>query len=99
MLEATLRSLGLDTGRVGTPQWDPLSDVIMPGARVVLKPKFVPSKNFHQVMRRELLSCSSTHGSVRPIIDYALCAAGPRAQSAWSMRSSSAGTSPRCCAT
>jgi hypothetical protein len=39
----------------------------------------VASKNFHQVMNGEFLSASSTHGSVlRPIIDYALRAAGPR---------------------
>src|SRR5207244_3290410 len=44
-----------------------------------LKPNFVASKNFHQVMAGELLACSSTHGSVlRPLLDYALRAAGPR---------------------
>ncbi len=79
MVESALRSLGLDRGRVGTPEWNPLGDVIAPGDRVVIKPNFVASKNFHQVIKGEMLACSSTHGSVlRPIIDYALRAAGPR---------------------
>jgi uncharacterized protein (DUF362 family) len=79
MVEVALRNLGLDQGRVGTPEWNPLGDVIAPGDRVVIKPNFVASKNFHQVMRGERLACSSTHGSVlRPIVDYALRAAGPR---------------------
>src|SRR3954468_4419459 len=79
MVEAALRNLGLDHGRVGTPDWNPLGEVIAPGDRVVIKPNFVASKNFHQVMQGELLACSSTHGSVlRPIIDYALRAAAPR---------------------
>jgi uncharacterized protein (DUF362 family) len=79
MVEAALRALGLDHGRAGTPEWNPLGAVIAPGDRVVIKPNFVASKNFHQVMQGELLACSSTHGSVlRPLIDYALRAAGPR---------------------
>jgi uncharacterized protein (DUF362 family) len=79
MVEATFRGLGLDAGRAGTPEWNPLGDLIAPGDRVVVKPNFVTSKNFQEHLRGERLACSSTHGSVlRPIVDYALRAAGPQ---------------------
>ena len=46
---------------------------------MLIKPNFVTSKNFEEHLRGEKLACSSTHGSVlRPILDYALRAAGPR---------------------
>ncbi|MBL9004937.1 MAG: DUF362 domain-containing protein [Myxococcales bacterium] len=79
MVEAAFSRLGLDGGRAGTAAWNPLSDVIQPGDRVVIKPNFVTNQNFHTRLTGEHLSCSSTHASVlRPIIDYALRAAGPR---------------------
>src|SRR4051812_44388179 len=79
MVEAALRGLGLDAARAGTPDWNPLADLIEPGDRVLIKPNFVTSKNFEEHLRGEKLACSSTHGSVlRPIIDYALRATGPR---------------------
>ena len=79
MVEASLRALGLDHGRVGTPEWNPLGAVIAPGDRGGVKPNLVCSTNLPQVMQGALLACSSTHGSVlRPLIDYALRAAGPR---------------------
>lgn len=77
MVEAALRGLGLDAARAGTPDWNPLGDLIAPGDRVLIKPNFVTSKNFEEHLRGEKLACSSTHGSVlRPILDYALRAAG-----------------------
>ena len=79
MVEAALRGLGLDAARAGTPDWNPLGDLIQPGDRVLIKPNFVTSKNFEEHLRGEKLACSSTHGSVlRPLLDYALRAAGPR---------------------
>ena len=80
-VEAALRDLGLDRARSGTPDWNPLGDLIAPGDRVVLKPNFVASKNFHQPLVGDKLLCSSTPGSVlRPLIDYALRATGPTGQ-------------------
>ena len=79
MVEAALAGLGLDSARTGTPSWNPLGDLIQPGDRVLIKPNFVTSKNFEEHLRGERLACSSTHGSVlRPLLDYALRAAGPR---------------------
>jgi uncharacterized protein (DUF362 family) len=78
MVEAALAGLGCDGARVGTPDWNPLGDLIAPGDRVLIKPNFVTSKNFEEHLRGERLACSSTHGSVlRPLLDYALRAAGP----------------------
>ncbi|MDI7266637.1 MAG: DUF362 domain-containing protein [Myxococcota bacterium] len=79
MVETALRTIGLDRARAGTPEWNPLGDLVARGDRVVVKPNFVASRNFHERLRGEGLACSSTHGSVlRPILDYALRAAGPR---------------------
>ena len=70
MVETCLRLLGLDAARAGTPDWNPLGDLAAPGERVVIKPNFVTSKNFHEHLRGAKLACSSTHASVlRPIID------------------------------
>ena len=80
-VEAMFKDLGLDRGRVGTPEWNPLGDLIAPGDRVVVKPNLVSSKNMHQKITGEKLQASSTHGSLlRPLLDYALKAAGPRGQ-------------------
>jgi uncharacterized protein (DUF362 family) len=78
-IETLFRELGLDRGRAGTPDWNPLGDLISPGDRVVIKPNLVSSKNLHQKISGRALQASSTHGSLlRPILDYALRAAGPR---------------------
>ena len=53
--------------------------VIAPGNRVIIKPNLVSSKNMHGKITGLKLAASSTHGSLlRPILDYALRAAGPR---------------------
>jgi uncharacterized protein (DUF362 family) len=79
--EALFVALGLDAARAGTPAWNPLGDLIAPGDRVVVKPNLVSSKNLHEKIEGQKLSASSTHGSLlRPILDYALRAAGPRGQ-------------------
>ncbi len=78
-VEAVFRQLGFDLARAGTPDWNPLSELIQPGDRVVIKPNFVTNKNFHERLSGDYLACSSTPAAVlRPIIDYALRAAGPR---------------------
>ncbi|AUX26501.1 hypothetical protein SOCEGT47_070700 [Sorangium cellulosum] len=78
-VEALFRRLGLDAGRAGTPAWNPLGDLIAPGDRVIIKPNLVSSRNLHQKITGERLAASSTHGSLlRPVLDYALRAAGPR---------------------
>ncbi len=66
------RLLGLDAERFGTPQWNPLGEVIKPGDTVVLKPNFV--RNFRESSPDDA-DCLITHGSViRAILDYALIA-------------------------
>lgn len=78
-VEVLFRDLGLDAARAGTPAWNPLGDLISPGDRVIIKPNLVSSRNLHQKITGELLEASSTHGSLlRPILDHALRAAGPR---------------------
>jgi uncharacterized protein (DUF362 family) len=78
-VEALFGSLGLDHGRSGTADWNPLGDLIAPGDRVIVKPNFVSSKNLNEKITGERLEASSTHGSLlRPVLEYALRAVGPR---------------------
>jgi uncharacterized protein (DUF362 family) len=78
-VEATFRALGLDRARAGTPEWNPLGDLVESGDHVIVKPNLVSSKNLHEKITGNKLAASSTHGSLlRPILDYALRAAGPR---------------------
>jgi uncharacterized protein (DUF362 family) len=65
----TLRDLGLDAARFGTPDWNPIGDLVEPGARIVIKPNWV----LHANEGKGGLDCLYTHPSVlRPLIDYAL---------------------------
>ena len=77
-VEALFASLGLDRARSGSPEWNPLADVIARGDRVIVKPNLVSSKNLNEKIVGEKLEASSTHGSLlRPIVEYALKATGP----------------------
>jgi uncharacterized protein (DUF362 family) len=62
-----LRQMKLDLDNYGTPQWNPLGEIVKPGDRVVIKPNFV--RHYHRL--GQPLECVITHASVlRPIMDY-----------------------------
>jgi uncharacterized protein (DUF362 family) len=62
-----LRQLRLDDEKYGTPEWNPLGELVKPGNSVVLKPNFV--RHHHRLGKS--LDCVITHGSVlRAIMDY-----------------------------
>ncbi len=68
----SLRLLGLDEARFGTPEWNPLGGLIKPGDTVVLKPNLV--REFHESDRRHD-GVLTTHGSIiRAAADYAFIA-------------------------
>jgi uncharacterized protein (DUF362 family) len=57
----------------GTPEWNPLSAVIQPGDRVLIKPNLVDDSAWQQGQ--------ITHPAfLRPILDYAVKACGPEGQ-------------------
>ena len=63
-----LHALGLDTAHFGTPQWNPLGELVRPGHTVVLKPNFVISEHPDG---QPGIEAAVVHGSVlRPLIDY-----------------------------
>ena len=67
-----LRLLGLDAGRFGTAQWNPLGHVVRPGDTVVLKPNFV--RDFRESSADDG-DCLITHGAIlRAVADYAYIA-------------------------
>ncbi|MCD6304037.1 MAG: DUF362 domain-containing protein [Planctomycetes bacterium] len=70
----SLRLLGLDAGRFGRADWNPLGEFIRPGQTVVLKPNFV--RHFRQSHAGDG-DCLITHGAViRAVLDYAYIALG-----------------------
>lgn len=61
----------LDIENYGTPEWNPLGELIHPGDNVVIKPNFV--RHHHRLGKP--VESVITHGSVlRPILDYAYIA-------------------------
>jgi len=71
LLRELLRDLGYDSARFGTPQWNPLRQLIKPGDTVVLKPNFVLSRNDSG---QGLFACVTHPSILRALIDYAFLA-------------------------
>ena len=70
-----LQHLGYDAQNYGTPRWNPLSDLVAPGAVVVLKPNFV--LHYNEDPDGSIDSVCTHPAVLRPLIDYALKAVGP----------------------
>jgi len=69
MVRQILADLGLDNKNFGTPKWNPLSHIIKPGQRVLLKPNWVIHEN--QRYPSENLDELVTHSSIiRAVIEY-----------------------------
>jgi uncharacterized protein (DUF362 family) len=66
---------GLDNARYGSPEWNPLAELVMPGSRVFVLCNFVQHRRPNESTEDFLGKC--THGSVvRAIVDYLLIAVG-----------------------
>jgi uncharacterized protein (DUF362 family) len=71
------RQAGLDQAHFDKPEWNPLGAYIRPGSRVFVLCNFVYHRRPGESLRSFQAKC--VHGSVlRPILEYALIAAGPR---------------------
>ncbi len=67
-----LHSLGLDDAHYGTPEWNPLGELIHPGDKVVLKPNLIGHSHRYDFNQWEQVI---THGSImRAVADYVLIA-------------------------
>ncbi len=78
-VRAALHGLGLDAGRFGTPDWNPIGELVAPGKRIVLKPNLIRHWNpAEEHGRVGSIDSVITHGTViRAVADYAMIAAGP----------------------
>jgi len=77
-VRAALYGLGLDAGRFGTPDWNPIGELVAPGKRIVLKPNLIRHWNPAEDGRGGSVDSVITHGAViRAVADYAMIAAGP----------------------
>lgn len=69
MVRSVLSDLGLDRARYGTDQWNPLGDLVRPGARILIKPNWV----LHHNAESGDLSCLVTHPSIlRAVLDFVM---------------------------
>ncbi len=67
MVRRVLLEMGLDAGRFGTPQWNPLGDLVKPGGKVVVKPNWV----LHRNLGEGGMDCMITHPTVlRAVLEY-----------------------------
>lgn len=70
---------GLDSGRLGTPEWNPLGSFIAPASRVFVLCNFVYHRRPGESVENFQAKC--THGSVlRAVLDYVLIACGQGAR-------------------
>jgi uncharacterized protein (DUF362 family) len=76
LVRRLLSEHGLDKSRLGTPEWNPLRDLVPEGSRVFVLCNFVYHRRPHESVAALRAKC--IHGSVlRALIDYALLAVGP----------------------
>ncbi len=70
-----LADRGLDKDRFGSPEWNPLRELVPEGSRVFVLCNFVYHRRFQETVRDFAAKC--IHGSVlRALIDYVLLAVG-----------------------
>jgi uncharacterized protein (DUF362 family) len=74
LLRSLLRDAGLDAGRFGTQDWNPLGDIIGAGDKVLLKPNWVMDKN---KLPGGGMDCLVTHTSVIEAVLYYVVKARP----------------------
>lgn len=72
-VRSALLALGLDREHAGTPEWNPLGDIINRGDRVIIKPNLVSHENLGAKRSGSSdTDCLVTHGSIiRAVADYA----------------------------
>src|SRR5882762_962561 len=73
-LRSLLHQAGLDRSRAGSPEWNPLGDIVRDGERVVLKPNWVRDRNGSG----EGLDCLVTHTHLIEAILHYVAKARPR---------------------
>ncbi len=70
-----LAQAGLDAGKYGTPEWNPLGELVAKNSKVFVLCNFVYHKRWGETQQQFFGKC--THGSVlRALIDYMLIAVG-----------------------
>jgi uncharacterized protein (DUF362 family) len=72
-LRRLLQDAGFDRSRQGTPAWNPLADVIAPGAKVLLKPNWV----LHENHSGQGLECLVTHATLLEAVLHYVAKAQP----------------------
>jgi uncharacterized protein (DUF362 family) len=71
LVRGALRDLGLDSARFGSPQWNPLGDLVRPDGKIVVKPNWV----LHRNEGPGGMDCMITHPSVlRAVLEYVFLA-------------------------
>ncbi|MCK4656921.1 MAG: DUF362 domain-containing protein [candidate division Zixibacteria bacterium] len=71
LVRDALFQLGLDRSNFGTPEWNPLGDIISPGDKVALKPNWVLDKH---PRGHDIFSVITHPSIIRAVLDYVLIA-------------------------
>lgn len=75
LVRNSLNALNLDVEHFGTPDWNPLGEMLRPGQTVVIKPNMVMDHNDNKAVQANAMECLVTHPScVRAIVDYCVIA-------------------------
>lgn len=74
LVRGCLADLGLDSGKIGTDRWNPLTDVVRPGCLVVVKPNLV--RHVHRGGGDAMLLVTNPV-VVECLLDFAVRAVGP----------------------
>lgn len=72
-VRGALRALGLDAARFGTPAWNPLTALVRPGDRVLVKPNWVMHRHPDEARLGAVpaFECLISHTAVlRAVVDY-----------------------------
>ena len=64
--------MGLDKKNIGTPKWNPFSDFIKKGDKVLIKPNLV--KHINKLPGGSIDAVITNFSIIRPIIDYTILA-------------------------
>ncbi len=71
LVREVLRDMRLDAAHFGTPQWNPMGDLVRPGGKIVVKPNWVMHANWGSGG----MDCMITHPAVlRAVLEYVFLA-------------------------
>jgi len=76
-VQRLFEGMGLDMGRLGKPDWNPLGEILRPGMKVVVKPNLVHHRHYRGGRLSWLITDTRL---IRSLCDYVFRAIGPKGE-------------------